>query len=85
MTETLSIRIDSATKRRLESLAKRSRRTQSGLAAEAITAFVDAENWQQREIGAGLKQLDAGQGIDHRVVAKWLSSWGSADEGKLPQ
>ncbi len=85
MTETLSIRIDSTTKRRLESLAKRSRRTQSGLAAEAITAFVDLEASHQREVRAGVKQLNAGEAVEHTVVSKWLSSWGQAAEGKPPQ
>jgi predicted transcriptional regulator len=40
MTETLSIRVDSETKKRLDALSKRSK---SFLAAEAITAYVESE------------------------------------------
>ncbi|MEO8052472.1 MAG: ribbon-helix-helix domain-containing protein [Acidobacteriota bacterium] len=42
MTETLSVRIDADTKKRLEALARRSKRSKSFLAAEAITAYVEA-------------------------------------------
>ena len=50
MSTTLSVRIDIDTKKRLEALAKRSRRSKSFLAAEAIAAFVEAESWQLDEI-----------------------------------
>lgn len=43
MIETLSIRIDSETKKGLDALAKRSKRSKSFVAAEAITAFVESE------------------------------------------
>jgi len=46
MTETLSIRIDAGTKRRLDALSKLSKRSKSFLAAEAIAAYVESEEWQ---------------------------------------
>jgi RHH-type transcriptional regulator, rel operon repressor / antitoxin RelB len=55
MTTTLSVRIDTLTKKRLEALAKRARRSKSFLAAEAIAAFVEAESWQLDEIQIGIK------------------------------
>ena len=85
MTTTISVRIDIQTKRRLESLAKQARRSRSALAAEAITAFTESEQWQRSEIRAGLKELDAGQGVSHQTVSKWLRSWGQPREGKPPQ
>jgi predicted transcriptional regulator len=85
MTETLSIRLDAGTKRRLDVLAKRSRRTKSFLAAEAIAAYVEAEEWQLREIQNGLEELDAGQGVSHEKVSKWLRSWGRPGETKAPR
>ena len=54
MTETLSIRLDSATKQRLDALAKRSQRSKSFLAAEAIAAYVEQEEWQLGEIHAAI-------------------------------
>jgi len=85
MTETLSIRIDTETKKRLDSLAKRSKRSKSFLAATAITAFVETENWQLGELQAGTAELESGQAVSHEKVSKWLKSWGKRSESKPPR
>lgn len=82
---TLSIRIDPKTKRRLDLLARRSRRSKSFLAAEAITAYVQSEEWQLGEIQAGLSDLDRGDAVGHERVAVWLKSWGKPSERKPPR
>ncbi len=78
MTETLSIRIDSETKKRLDALSKKSKRSKSFLAAEAITAFVAAEEWQLGQIHEGIEDLNAGQNVSHDKVSTWLQSWGKS-------
>jgi RHH-type transcriptional regulator, rel operon repressor / antitoxin RelB len=85
MTETLSIRIDSETKKRLDALSKRSKRSKSFLAAEAITAYVQSEEWQLGELQAGIAELDSGQAVSHEKVSKWLKSWGKPGETKAPR
>src|SRR5439155_655964 len=85
MTTTLSVRIDSATKKQLEALAKRARRSKSFLAAEAIAAYVEAESWQLDEVQAGLQELDQGRAVAHGDVSKWLRSWGKKRERKAPR
>jgi predicted transcriptional regulator len=85
MTETLSIRIDSETKKRLDALSKRSKRSKSFLAAEAIAAYVESEEWQLGEIHAGIADLDSGQAISHDNVSKWLKTWGKTGETKAPK
>ena len=85
MTTTLSVRINTDTKKQLEALAKRARRSKSFLAAEAISAFVEAESWQLDEIHAGLGELDEGRGVAHKDVSAWLRSWGRARERKAPR
>ena len=85
MTETLSIRIDSSTKRRLDALSTRSKRSKSFLAAEAITAYVESEEWQLGEIQAAMNELETGRGVRHVQVSKWLKSWGTAGETKAPR
>lgn len=85
MTTTLSVRIDTDTKKRLEALAKRARRSKSFLAAEAIAAFVEAESWQLDEIHTGIKELDEGRGVPHKEVANWLRSWGRQRERRAPR
>jgi len=85
MNETLSIRIDPKTKKRLDALSKRSKRSKSFLAAEAIAAYVDSEEWQLGEVQAGIAELDSGQEVSHEKVAKWLKSWGKPSENETPR
>ena len=82
---TLSIRLDTRTKAKLDALAKASRRSKSFLAAEAIEAFVAAETWQLGEMEAGIKDLDANRAVDHGEVRQWLQSWGKNRERKPPR
>jgi predicted transcriptional regulator len=85
MTETLSIRIDAGTKRRLDALSKRSKRSKSFLAAEAIAAYVESEEWQLGELQVGIAELESGEEVSHEKVSKWLSSWGKPSETKPPR
>lgn len=85
MSETLSIRIDQETKKRLDALSRRSKRSKSFLAAEAIAAYVDSEEWQLGEVRAGMAELDREQEVSHKKVAKWLRSWGKPSETKAPR
>lgn len=85
MTETLSIRLDAETKKRLDALAKSSKRSKSYLAAEAIAVYVESEAWQLEELQAGKAELEAGRGVGHAKVTKWLKSWGKAGETKAPR
>jgi len=85
MTETLSIRLDAVTKQRLTALSLHSKRSKSFLAAEAITAYVEREEWQLGELHAAIAELDAGHSVSHEKVAAWLKSWGKTGEKKAPQ
>jgi RHH-type transcriptional regulator, rel operon repressor / antitoxin RelB len=84
-TETLSIRIDSNTKKRLDALSKSSKRSKSFLAAEAITAFVESEEWQLNQIREAIGQIDSGLQVDHEKVSTWLKNWGKPGERKAPR
>lgn len=84
MSTTLSLRIDEETKGRLDALARRTRRSKSFLAAEAIVSYVEAESWQLEEIAAGLDDLDHGRTTAHDDVAAWLRSWGGSGEREEP-
>lgn len=85
MTETLSIRIDVGTKRRLDALAKRAKRSKSFLAAEAIAVYLESEEWQLGEIHAAISELDGGHGLSHEKASNWLRSWGKRRETKAPR
>ncbi len=38
------------------------------------------DEWQIEEIRKGIAELDAGDGIDHEEVVKWLNTWGKPGE-----
>ena len=85
MSSVLSVRIDNKTKKDLEALAKHARRSKSFLAAEAITAFVEAERWQLAEIERSRDEIDRGRSVANADVAAWLRSWGKKRERKAPR
>lgn len=72
MTEPVTFRLDSATRKRLDRLAKATERSRAALAAEAVRQFVELNEWQIGAINEGLREADGGQFIDHaRLKAKW--------------
>jgi predicted transcriptional regulator len=85
MTETLTLRLDTTTRQRLDALSRRSGRSKSVLAAEAITAYLESEEWQLGEIEAAVADLDAGHSVGHDHVAAWLASWGTPWEKVAPR
>jgi predicted transcriptional regulator len=85
MSESLSIRVDAGTKKRLDALSKLSKRSKSFLAAEAIAAYVESKGWQLGDLQAGMAKLDSAQEVSHEKVSKWLKYWGKPGETKAPK
>jgi predicted transcriptional regulator len=72
MNEPVTLRLDAATRKRLDRLAKATDRSRAALAAEAVRQFVDLNEWQIAAIQEGMREADRGQFIDHaRLKAKW--------------
>ncbi len=71
----MTIRVDRKTKSRLEKLAKAMDRTKSYLAAEAIRAYIDLNEWQIGEIKAALKEADAGDFASAEEVQAVTRRW----------
>jgi len=71
----MTIRVDRKTKNRLEKLAKAMERTKSYVAAEAIRAFVDLNEWQIAEIKTALKEADAGDFASEKEVQAVMRKW----------
>jgi predicted transcriptional regulator len=82
MTETLSVRLDSGVRKRLANLAAQSKRSESFLAAKAIAAYVETDEWQRQEIAAGIRDLDAGRTVPHEQVVQALREWGKTRKSK---
>jgi RHH-type transcriptional regulator, rel operon repressor / antitoxin RelB len=75
MSTTMTIRLDDEVKERLDRLAEATARSKSYLAAEAVRAYVEVNEWQIAEIRAALKEADAGDFADQKDVAKLVRKW----------
>ena len=72
MSEPVTLRLDIATRKRLERLAKATERSRAALAADAVRQYLDLNEWQIAAIQAGVQEANRGQMIDHRKLkAKW--------------
>lgn len=72
MTEPVTLRLDSKTRKRLDKLARSTERTRAALAADAVKQYLDLNEWQIASIEAGVREADKGRFIDHaRLKAKW--------------
>jgi predicted transcriptional regulator len=75
MSATMTIRLDDEVKARLEKLAGATQRSKSFLAAEAIRAFVETNEWQIGEIRKALKEADAGEFASDEEVRAFARKW----------
>lgn len=67
-TAVITARIDAALKVKLEALSRGTKRSKSYLAAEAIAAFVELNEWQIRDIEKGIAELDAGAALPEEAA-----------------
>ncbi|MGB8681558.1 MAG: ribbon-helix-helix protein, CopG family [Candidatus Binatus sp.] len=75
MSEIMTIRVDRKTKSRLDKLAKAMERTKSYVAAEAIRAYVDLNEWQITEIKAAITEAEAGDFASEKEVQAVIGKW----------
>jgi predicted transcriptional regulator len=75
MTTTMTIRLESADKKRLDRLAAATKRSKSFLAAEAIREYVSINEWQIQEIKAAITEADAGDFASDAEVKAVMDKW----------
>jgi RHH-type transcriptional regulator, rel operon repressor / antitoxin RelB len=75
MSEVMTVRVDRKTRIRLEKLAKAMERTKSYVAAEAIRAYIELNEWQITEIKSALKEADAGDFASDKEVQTVMKRW----------
>ena len=73
--QTISFRLDSEKVDALDVLAKALDRDRTYLLNEAVSAYLDVQQWQTEHITASIKQADAGRLIDHAEIKKMASRW----------
>lgn len=75
MSTTMTIRIEDEVKERLDRLADSTNRSKSYLAAEAIRAFVETNEWQVAEIRQAITEADAGDFASDKEIAALARKW----------
>lgn len=75
MSATMTVRLEDDLKDRLDVLAEATQRSKSFLAAEAIRAYVENNEWQIDDIQAALKEADAGDVASDNDVAALAKKW----------
>ena len=81
---TFTVRVDAATKKRLERLAKNVGRSRSFLAAEAINSYLASNEWQIAGIKAAIESADRDGVIAHDELLTWAASLGFPTELPIP-
>ena len=82
---TLTVQLSEVDKERLEALAEATGRSESLLAAEAVTEYLALQEWQVSAIEAGIVSLDREGGIAHAAVRNWIESWDTNEELDPPK
>lgn len=75
MSTTVTVRLEDEIKERLGKLAASMQRSKSFLAAEAIRAFVENNEWQIAEIKAAVREADAGDFASDKQIAAQARKW----------
>ena len=75
MSTTVTLRLDDEVKNKLEKLAESTHRSRSFLAAEAIKAYVDTNEWQINEIHAAIQEADAGDFATDAEIKAVFTKW----------
>jgi RHH-type transcriptional regulator, rel operon repressor / antitoxin RelB len=72
---TITVRLESEVKERLDQLAESTQRSKSYLASEAIREFVENNEWQIAETRAALKEANSGDFATGADVKKLRKKW----------
>ena len=82
---TFTVRVETDVKKRLEKLAKSTGRSRSFLAAEALSEYLDVNEWQVAGVRKAMATLDRGESAHHEQVKAWVNSWGGKRERPAPK
>lgn len=81
---TVTVRLTPEVSKKLEALARDTKRSKSHLANEAIESYVELSAWQVAHIKAAFVEDEVGgPGVPHEEAMRWMASLGTDHE--LPQ
>ena len=75
---TLTLRMPLEMRERLDRLADETSQSRSRLAVDAISSYLETQEWQIREIQKGLEEADAGEFAGETEVARVFGKWRDA-------
>ncbi len=81
----LIVYLNKADGERLEALAEATGRSESLLAAEAVSEYLALQEWQVSATREAIVSLDHEGGIAHAAVRNWVESWDTDDELDPPK
>ena len=73
--QTISFRIEPSKLEALDSLANVLDRDRTYLLNEAVTAYLEVQQWQIEQIEKSLKQADAGELFPHKKAKEMAARW----------
>jgi predicted transcriptional regulator len=73
--QTISFRLESNKVSALDALAATIDRDRTYVLSEAVKAYLEIQQWQMKEIEAGIAEADAGQVINHKKVKAMAAKW----------
>lgn len=73
--QTVTFRIDSAKRKALDAIAAELDRDRSYVLNEAISQYLDVQQWQLLHIKEGLRQADAGEFAKDSEVSAAFAKW----------
>jgi RHH-type rel operon transcriptional repressor/antitoxin RelB len=74
----MTVEVPLEVKQRLESLARATDQSEAHLATEAISSYIELQEWQIRQIEEGLREADAGDFASDEEVAAVFARWTNA-------
>ena len=84
----LGVRLDAQLEKRLAALAKKTKRSKSYLAKEALERYIEQEEtreYERRETLARWEHYqETGETLSNEAVETWLDTWGSDQEKPCP-
>jgi predicted transcriptional regulator len=87
-TKTMSVKLDAATRARVENLAVARHRSAHWVMREAIAQYVDREEkceaFRKDTIKAWEEYRETGLHASATEVESWLASWGAGSDGPAP-
>ncbi len=84
----LGVRLEPELEQRLAMLSKKTKRSKSYLAKEALRHYIDRMEILEKRQKETLERWEAyeqtGETIEHDAMVNWLESWGDDEENACP-